>query len=96
LLTELLQDTLIHRVALYAPISPEQLQLLQAHPIRTHGRAIMRAVLCGSARADILFKKKLRLLWWPLETGVHEMKLAIYIPDWQRRDNTTSAVAMGF
>ncbi|KAJ7820857.1 hypothetical protein B0H13DRAFT_2291922 [Mycena leptocephala] len=43
--------TLIHRVALYAPISPEQLQLLQAHLIRTHGRAIMRAVLCGFAGA---------------------------------------------
>ncbi|KAJ7820865.1 hypothetical protein B0H13DRAFT_2682226 [Mycena leptocephala] len=32
-----------------APISPEQLQLLQAHLIRTHGRAIMRTVLCGFA-----------------------------------------------
>ncbi|KAJ7661997.1 hypothetical protein DFH06DRAFT_363441 [Mycena polygramma] len=41
--------TLVHRTALYAPISPEQLQLLQAHTIRTHGRAIMRAVLCGFA-----------------------------------------------
>ncbi|KAJ7867851.1 hypothetical protein B0H13DRAFT_2559570 [Mycena leptocephala] len=49
--------TLIHRVALYAPISPEQLQLLQAHLIRTHRRAIMRAVLRGFAGADILFKK---------------------------------------
>ncbi|KAJ6485347.1 hypothetical protein C8R47DRAFT_1321195 [Mycena vitilis] len=43
--------TLVHRTALYAPISPEQLQLLQAHTIRTHGRAIMRAVLCGFAGA---------------------------------------------
>ncbi|KAJ6522588.1 hypothetical protein B0H19DRAFT_655372 [Mycena capillaripes] len=43
--------TLIHRAALYAPISPEMLQQLQAHMIRTHGRAIMRAVLCGFAGA---------------------------------------------
>ncbi|KAJ7855598.1 hypothetical protein B0H14DRAFT_3865185 [Mycena olivaceomarginata] len=43
--------TLIHRVALYAPLSTGELQLLQAHMIRAHGRAIMRAVLCGFAGA---------------------------------------------
>ncbi|KAF8156219.1 hypothetical protein K438DRAFT_2026380 [Mycena galopus ATCC 62051] len=43
--------TLIHRVALFAPISQDLLQQLQAHMIRTHGRAIMRAVLCGFAGA---------------------------------------------
>ncbi|KAJ7432478.1 hypothetical protein B0H11DRAFT_808219 [Mycena galericulata] len=43
--------TLIHRTALYAAISPELLQQLQAHMIRVHGRAIMRAVLCGFAGA---------------------------------------------
>ncbi|KAJ7452683.1 armadillo-type protein [Mycena galericulata] len=43
--------TLIHRTALYAAISPEILQQLQAHMIRVHGRAIMRAVLCGFAGA---------------------------------------------
>ncbi|KAJ7737614.1 hypothetical protein DFH07DRAFT_985486 [Mycena maculata] len=41
--------TLIHRTALYAPISPELLQQLQVHMICVHGRAIMRAVLCGFA-----------------------------------------------
>ncbi|KAJ7321698.1 hypothetical protein DFH08DRAFT_383122 [Mycena albidolilacea] len=43
--------TLIHRVALYAPLSAGELQLLQAHMIRAHGRVIMRAVLCGFAGA---------------------------------------------
>ncbi|KAJ7017049.1 hypothetical protein C8F04DRAFT_1406335 [Mycena alexandri] len=43
--------TLVHRTALFAPISPELLQQLQAHLIRTHGRAIMRAVLWGFAGA---------------------------------------------
>ncbi|KAJ7095461.1 armadillo-type protein [Mycena crocata] len=43
--------TLIHRTALYAPLSPELLQQLQAHMIRVHGRALMRAVLCGFAGA---------------------------------------------
>ncbi|KAJ7804159.1 hypothetical protein B0H14DRAFT_2612640 [Mycena olivaceomarginata] len=43
--------TLIHRIALYAPLSAGELQLLQAHMIRAHGRAIMRAVPCGPARA---------------------------------------------
>ncbi|KAJ7725697.1 hypothetical protein B0H16DRAFT_1593986 [Mycena metata] len=43
--------TLVHRTALFAPISPEMLQQLQAHLIRTHGRAIMRAVLWGFAGA---------------------------------------------
>ncbi|KAJ6541009.1 hypothetical protein DFH09DRAFT_1394943 [Mycena vulgaris] len=43
--------TLIHRAALYAPLSPAQLQQLQAHMIRVHGRPIMRAVLCGFAGA---------------------------------------------
>ncbi|KAJ7604267.1 armadillo-type protein [Roridomyces roridus] len=43
--------TFIHRVALYAPISSEQLKPLQAHMIRVHGRAIMRALLCGFAGA---------------------------------------------
>ncbi|KAJ7737596.1 hypothetical protein DFH07DRAFT_966415 [Mycena maculata] len=33
---------LIHRTPLYAPISPELLQQLQAHIIRVHRRAIMR------------------------------------------------------
>ncbi|KAF7344000.1 hypothetical protein MVEN_01689300 [Mycena venus] len=42
--------TLIHRTALYAPIS-ELLQHLQSHMIRTHGRSIMRAVLWGFAGA---------------------------------------------
>ncbi|KAK7053926.1 armadillo-type protein [Favolaschia claudopus] len=43
--------TLIHRLSLYAPISAQQVAPLQAHLIRTHGRAIMRAVLCGFAGA---------------------------------------------
>ncbi|KAJ7153236.1 hypothetical protein C8R46DRAFT_473041, partial [Mycena filopes] len=43
--------TLIHRTALFAPLSPDLLQQLQAHLIRTHGRAIMRAVLSGFAGA---------------------------------------------
>ncbi|KAJ7758775.1 hypothetical protein B0H14DRAFT_3896007 [Mycena olivaceomarginata] len=43
--------TLIHRIALYAPLSTGELQLLQAHMIRAHGRAIMRAVPCGPAGA---------------------------------------------
>ncbi|KAJ6522591.1 hypothetical protein B0H19DRAFT_1277282 [Mycena capillaripes] len=42
---------LIRRAVLYAPISPEMLQQLQAHMIRKHGCAIMRAVLCGFAGA---------------------------------------------
>jgi hypothetical protein len=45
------QGTLIHRIALYAPLSTGELQLLQAHMIRAHGHAIMRAVPCGPARA---------------------------------------------
>jgi hypothetical protein len=43
------QGTLIHRIALYAPLSAGELQLLQA--IRAHGHAIMRAVLCGPTGA---------------------------------------------
>ncbi|KAF7373942.1 hypothetical protein MSAN_00606600 [Mycena sanguinolenta] len=43
--------TLIHRVALYAPISQDLLQQLQIHMIRAHGRSLMRAVLCGFAGA---------------------------------------------
>ncbi|KAJ7869872.1 hypothetical protein B0H14DRAFT_3440354 [Mycena olivaceomarginata] len=43
--------TFIHRIAPYAPLSAGELQLLQAHMIRAHGRAIMRAVLCGFAGA---------------------------------------------
>ncbi|KAJ6468925.1 hypothetical protein C8R45DRAFT_1218716 [Mycena sanguinolenta] len=43
--------TLIHRVALYAPISQDLLHQLQIHMIRAHGRALMRAVLCGFAGA---------------------------------------------
>ncbi|KAJ7696961.1 hypothetical protein B0H17DRAFT_1177748 [Mycena rosella] len=43
--------TLIHRTALYAPLAPALLPQLQAHMIRAHGRAIMRAVLCGFAGA---------------------------------------------
>ncbi|KAJ7339851.1 hypothetical protein DFH08DRAFT_1013365 [Mycena albidolilacea] len=43
--------TLIHRIPLYAPLSAGELQLLQAHMIRAHGHAIMRAVLCGFAGA---------------------------------------------
>ncbi|KAJ7493752.1 armadillo-type protein, partial [Mycena latifolia] len=44
--------TLIHRTALWAPLEPAMLPQLQAHMIRTHGRAIMRAVLCGFAGAS--------------------------------------------
>ncbi|KAJ7092338.1 armadillo-type protein [Mycena belliarum] len=43
--------TLIHRTALWAPLEPELLPQMQAHMIRTHGRAIMRAVLCAFAGA---------------------------------------------
>ncbi|KAJ7087128.1 hypothetical protein C8R44DRAFT_991404 [Mycena epipterygia] len=43
--------TLIHRTALYAPLAPTLLPQLQAHMIRVHGRAIMRAVLSGFAGA---------------------------------------------
>ncbi|KAJ7696964.1 hypothetical protein B0H17DRAFT_1328991 [Mycena rosella] len=43
--------TLIHRTALYAPLAPALLPQLQVHMIRAHGRAIMRAVLCGFAGA---------------------------------------------
>ncbi|KAJ7220593.1 armadillo-type protein [Mycena pura] len=43
--------TLVHRTALFASISPELLKQLQAHMIRTHGHAMMRAVLCGFAGA---------------------------------------------